>query len=164
VVERRRRGQLSGEGTKVVATNRKASHDYFLEDRLEAGIVLRGSEIKSVRAGRVSLKEAYVRIEAGEAWLVNAHIAPYDPASMQNHDPRRQRKLLLHRRQIRRAAEDVKQRGYTLVPTKLYLKGGRAKLEFALAKGKRQYDKRQELAKRDAAREIERGLSPKPRR
>jgi SsrA-binding protein len=155
---------LTDEGTKIVATNRKAAHDYFLEDRLEAGLVLQGSEIKSVRAGRVSLKEAYVRIEGGEAWLMNAHIAPYDPASMQNHDPRRQRKLLLHRRQIERAGEDIKQRGYTLVPTKLYLKRGRAKLEVALAKGKRQYDKRRELAKRDAAREIERALSPKPRR
>jgi SsrA-binding protein len=155
---------LTDEGTKVVATNRKAAHDYFLEDRMEAGIVLQGSEIKSVRAGRVSLKEAYVRIEDGEAWLVNAHIAPYDPASTQNHDPRRKRKLLLHRRQIRRAFENLKQRGYTLVPTKLYLKRGRAKLEVALAKGKRQYDKRRALAKREAAREIERALSPKPRR
>jgi SsrA-binding protein len=155
---------LSDEGTKVVATNRKAAHDYFLEDRFEAGIVLQGSEIKSVRAGRVSLKEAYVRIEHGEAWLVNAHIAPYDPASIQNHDPRRQRKLLLHRRQIQRAADDLKLRGYTLVPTKLYLKRGRAKLEIALAKGKRQYDKRRELAKREAAREIERALGPKARR
>lgn len=155
---------MSDEGTRVVATNRKATHDYFLEDRMEAGIVLQGSEIKSIRAGRVSLKEAYVRIEGGEAWLVNAHIAPYDPASMQNHEPRRQRKLLLHRRQIERAFEDLKQRGYTLVPTKLYLKRGRAKLEIALAKGKRQYDKRRALAKREAAREIERALSPKPRR
>jgi len=124
---------LTDEGTKVVATNRKAAHDYFLEDRMEAGMVLQGSEIKSIRAGRVSLKEAYVRIEDGEAWLVNAHIAPYDPASIQNHDPRRQRKLLLHRRQIQRAFEDLKQRGYTLVPTKLYLKRGRVKLEIALA-------------------------------
>ncbi len=155
---------MTDEGTKVVATNRKAAHDYFLEDRMEAGMVLQGSEIKSIRAGRVSLKEAYVRIEDGEAWLVNAHIAPYDPASIQNHDPRRQRKLLLHRRQIQRAFEDLKQRGYTLVPTKLYLKRGRVKLEIALAKGKRQYDKRRALAKREAAREIERALSSKPRR
>jgi SsrA-binding protein len=155
---------LSDEGIKIVATNRKAAHDYFLEDRFEAGIVLQGSEIKSVRAGRVSLKEAYVRVEHGEAWLVNAHIAPYDPASIQNHDPRRQRKLLLHRRQIQRVADDLKLRGYTLVPTKLYLKRGRAKLEFALAKGKRQYDKRRELAKREAGREIERALAPKARR
>lgn len=155
---------MTDEGAKVVATNRKAAHDYFLEDRLEAGIVLHGSEIKSVRAGRVSLKEAYVRIEAGEAWLMNAHIAPYDPASTQNHDPRRPRKLLLHRRQIQRAGEDLKLRGYTLVPTKLYLKRGRAKLEIALAKGKRQYNKRRELATREAAREIERALGPKSRR
>lgn len=164
MVDESRGPQLTDKGTKVVATNRKAAHDYFLEDRLEAGIVLRGSEIKSIRAGRVSLKEAHVRIEQGEAWLVNAHIAPYDPASLQNHDPRRARKLLLHRKQIQRAFEDLRQRGYTLVPTKLYLKHGRAKLEVALARGKRQYDKRRELAKREAAREIERGLSPKPRR
>lgn len=149
--------------TKVVATNRKAAHDYFLEDRLEAGLVLRGSEIKSIRAGRVSLKEAHVRIEHGEAWLVNAHIAPYDPASIQNHDPRRPRKLLLHRKQIQRSFDELRQRGYTLVPTKLYLKHGRAKVEIALARGKRQYDKRRELSEREAAREIERGLSPKHR-
>ena len=164
MAESPRKWRLSDEGIKVVATNRKAAHDYFLEDRFEAGIVLQGSEIKSVRAGRVSLKEAYVRVEHGEAWLVNAHIAPYDPASTQNHDPRRQRKLLLHRRQIEHVADDLKLRGYTLVPTKLYLKRGRAKLEFALAKGKRQYDKRRELAKREAAREIERALGPKTHR
>jgi SsrA-binding protein len=155
---------LTDDGIKVVATNRKAAHDYFLEERLEAGIVLHGSEIKSVRAGQVSLKEAYVRIEDGEAWLINAHIAPYDPASLQNHEPRRTRKLLLHRKQIARAFDELKQRGYTLVPTRLYLKRGRAKLEIALAKGKRQYDKRRELAKREAAREIERALGPKSRR
>jgi SsrA-binding protein len=155
---------LTDDGIKVVATNRKAAHDYFLEERLEAGIDLHGSEIKSVRAGQVSLKEAYVRIEDGEAWLINAHIAPYDPASLQNHEPRRTRKLLLHRKQIARAFDELKQRGYTLVPTRLYLKRGRAKLEIALAKGKRQYDKRRELAKREAAREIERALGPKSRR
>ena len=154
---------MTGEGVKVMATNRKAAHDYFLEDRLEAGIVLRGSEIKSIRAGRVSLKEAYVRVADDEAWLVNAHIAPYDPASSQNHDPRRPRKLLLHRKQIQHVFEQLRQRGYTLVPTKLYLKSGRAKVEVALARGKRQYDKRHELAKREADREIQRTLTRKTR-
>ena len=142
---------MTGEGVKVMATNRKAAHDYFLEDRLEAGI----------RAGRVSLKEAYVRVADEEAWLVNAHIAPYDPASSQNHDPRRPRKLLLHRKQIQHVFEQLRQRGYTLVPTKLYLKSGRAKVEVALARGKRQYDKRHELARREADREIQRTLTRK---
>jgi len=150
-------------GEKTVAKNRKAGRDYFLEDRLEAGIVLFGTEIKSIRASQVSLNEAYVKVERGEAWLVNAYIAPYDPASQFNHDPRRIRKLLLHRREINRLEEKVKQRGYTLVPTRMYMKHHRAKLEFALARGKRKYDKRQELAKKDAQREMERTLSRKNR-
>ncbi len=143
---------------KVVATNRKASHDYFLLDRLEAGIALQGSEIKSVRAGQVSLRESYVRIDDHEAWLVNAHIAPYDPASTLNHEPRRPRRLLLHKREIRRLYEKVRIRGYSLIPTMMYLKRGRAKIEIALARGKKQYDKRREIAKRDAEREISRAL------
>jgi SsrA-binding protein len=146
------------EGLKVVATNRKAAHDYFLGDRMEAGLVLQGSEIKSVRAGQVSLREAYVKTDGRQAWLVNAHIAPYDPASRLNHDPKRQRKLLLHRKEIARAFEHVKQGGDTLVPVRLYLKRGRAKLELALARGKRTYDKRQAVAARDARREMERAL------
>ncbi|MBN2555980.1 MAG: SsrA-binding protein SmpB [Anaerolineales bacterium] len=150
-------------GEKTVAKNRKAGRDYFLEDRLEAGIVLFGTEIKSIRASQVSLSEAYVKVERGEAWLVNAYIAPYDPASQFNHDPRRIRKLLLHRREINRLEEKVKQRGYTLVPTRMYMKQHRAKLEFALARGKRKYDKRQELAKKDAQREMDRTLSRKNR-
>jgi SsrA-binding protein len=147
--------------TKVIATNRKASHDYFLEDRLEAGIALQGSEIKSLRASQVSLREAYVRTDGQEVWLVNAHIAPYDPASRQNHDPRRERKLLLHRREIARLFEQVRQRGYTLIPTRIYLSGGRAKVEVALARGKRQYDKRREIADREAERDLRRALSHK---
>ena len=147
--------------TKVIATNRKASHDYFLEDRLEAGIALRGSEIKSLRASQVSLREAYVRTDGQEVWLVNAHIAPYDPASRLNHDPRRERKLLLHRREIARLFEQVRQRGYTLIPTRIYLSGGRAKVEVALAKGKKQYDKRREIADREAERDLRRALSHK---
>jgi SsrA-binding protein len=147
--------------TKVIATNRKASHDYFLEDRLEAGIALQGSEIKSLRASQVSLREAYVRTDGQEVWLVNAHIAPYDPASRLNHDPRRERKLLLHRREIAKLFEQVRLRGYTLIPTRIYLSGGRAKVEVALARGKKQYDKRREIADREAERDLRRALSHK---
>ncbi|MFA9405087.1 MAG: SsrA-binding protein SmpB [Anaerolineales bacterium] len=150
---------MKNSGQKIVARNRKASHDYFLEDFAEAGIVLLGTEIKSIRAGQVSLKEAYVRLDGQEAFLVNAHIAPYNPASHFNHDPRRPRKLLLHKREIRRMHEKVSQRGYTIVPTKMYLSKGRAKVEIATARGKRQYDKRKEIAKREIDREIERGLA-----
>ena len=124
---------------------------------------LRGSEIKSVRAGQVSLREAYVRIDGREAWLMNAHIAPYDPASQMNHEPKRPRKLLLHRKQILRLGDQVHTRGRTIIPTKMYLSGGRAKLEIAVATGKKKYDKRREIAKREAAREIERALSRKGR-
>lgn len=148
----------TGREALVVARNRKAGHDYFLEDRLEAGLVLRGPEIKSVRARQVSLREAYVRIENGEAWLMNAHIAPYQPASRDNHDPLRPRKLLLHHKELARLEERVRQRGYTVVPTQMLLRGGRAKLEIALARGKRKYDKRREIAKRDANRDMERAL------
>ena len=150
---------MKNSGQKIVARNRKASHDYFLEDFAEAGIVLLGTEIKSIRAGQVSLKEAYVRLDRHEAFLVNAHIAPYNPASHFNHDPRRPRKLLLHKREIRRMHEKVSQRGYTIVPTKMYLTKGRAKVEIATARGKRQYDKRKEIAKRETDREIEREMA-----
>jgi len=144
-------------GVKVVATNRKAKHEYFLLDYYEAGMALMGSEIKSIRAGQISLAEAYVRIdERGEAWLVDAHIAPYEQASIFNHEPRRPRKLLLHRRELNRLRDEVRQKGVTIIPTRVYLKEGRAKVEIAVAKGKRQYDKRQAIAKRDAQREIER--------
>ncbi len=155
---------MSEESNKVVASNRKASRDYFLEDRLEAGIVLLGSEIKSVRAGQVSLRESYVRVDGREAWLMNAHIAPYDPASRENHEPKRPRKLLLHRREIVRLFDQVRIRGRTIIPTKMYLRRGRAKLEIALATGKKKYDKRREIAKRDAAREVERALRRKGRK
>lgn len=143
---------------KVVATNRKARHEYTFDDAFEAGLVLMGSEIKSIRAGRVSLQEGYVQIENGEAWLVNVHIAPYDPASRQGHEPRRTRKLLLHRRQIDRLFSRAREKGFTIVPTKLYLKDGRAKVEIALARGKKLYDKREALAKRDSKRQVERAL------
>jgi len=143
-------------GIKVVATNRKASHEYFLLDRLEAGIVLQGSEIKSIRAGQISLAEAYVRVDGQQAWLEDAHIAPYEQASHYNHEPRRPRKLLLHHKEIRRLWDEVRQKGVTIVPLRVYLKDGRAKLEIAVAKGKKLYDKRQAIAKRDAEREVER--------
>ena len=143
-------------GVKVVANNRKAKHEYFLLDTFEAGLVLKGSEIKSIRAGQMSLAQAYVSIENGEAWLVNAHIAPYNQASRFNHDPLRHRKLLLHRKQIRKLFENVRQKGTTIVPLRVYLKDGKAKVEIALAKGKKHYDKRAEIAKRDAQRDLDR--------
>ena len=143
---------------KVVATNRKAGHDYFLSDTYEAGIVLKGSEIKSIRAGQVSIREAYVQIENLEAWLINAHIAPYEQASYLGHDPRRKRKLLLHRKELNRLWDAVRKKGVTIVPTRVYLKDGRAKIEIAVGRGKKQYDKRQAIAQRDAQREIERNL------
>lgn len=142
---------------KIVAKNRKAHFDFFLLEHFEAGLSLQGSEIKSIRAGQVSLSEAYIRIENGrEAWLENAHIAPYDAASHYNHDPKRPRRLLLHSREIRELWDSVRIKGVTIVPVQLYLKEGRAKLDIAIAKGKKQYDKRQEIAKRDQEREIKR--------
>ena len=141
---------------KVVATNRKASFEYFLLEHYEAGLALQGSEIKSVRAGQVSIAEAYVKVDEKEAWLVNAHIAPYDPASRFNHDPIRQRRLLLHKKEIRQLWDSVRQKGVTVIPTRMYLKEGRAKVEIALAKGKKLHDKRQAIAKRDIERELNR--------
>ncbi len=146
---------------KVVATNRKASHEYFLLERFEAGIALQGSEIKSIRAGQISLAEAYVDIDGQEAWLRDAHIAPYEQASIYNHEPRRPRKLLLHRKEIHRLWDQVRQKGVTIVPLRIYLKEGRAKVEIAVAKGKKLYDKRETIAKRDMQREIERDFSRK---
>ncbi|WP_322792667.1 SsrA-binding protein SmpB [Bellilinea sp.] len=141
---------------KVVATNRKARFEYFLLDTFEAGIALQGSEIKSIRAGQISLAEAYVQTDGKEAWLINAHIAPYEQANRFNHDPRRPRKLLLHKREIRELWNAVRQKGVTIVPVQVYLKEGKAKVEIAIAKGKKLYDKRHEIAKRDQTREIER--------
>lgn len=143
-------------GIKIVATNRKAKHEYFLLDIYEAGLVLKGSEIKSIRAGQVSLAQAYVSIDGNEAWLVNSHIAPYDEASRNNHDPLRTRKLLLHRKEIHKLADKVRQKGGTIIPLRIYLKDGKAKIEIALAKGKKHYDKRADIAKRDAQREMDR--------
>ncbi len=148
---------------KVLATNRSAYHDYFIDETVEAGIVLTGSEIKSVRASQMNLKESYALVRNGQAWLIGAHISPYDPSSRDNHDPRRERRLLLHRREIARLVDKIKQKGYTLVPTRVYLKNNRAKLELGLARGKKQYDKREAIAKRDSAREIQRAVKVRSR-
>ncbi len=145
------------EKIKVIANNRKASFEYFLLERFEAGLALQGSEIKSIRAGQISIQESYVDIENGEqAWLVEAHIAPYEQANRYNHDPKRRRRLLLHKKQIRELWNNVRIKGMTVVPTRVYLKNGRAKIEIALAKGKKAYDKRATIAKRDEARNAER--------
>jgi len=143
---------------KNIAVNRKAYHDYNIEERYEAGIALQGSEIKSVREGRVSLREGYVTIRNGEAWLVNVHIAPYELAGYAQHDSRRERKLLLHRKQIFELSQAVQAKGFTIVPLRLYLRDNRAKVEIALVRGKKQYDKRAALAKREAERSMERAV------
>lgn len=155
--------QSSGDGRKIVATNRKARHEYFLEDAFEAGIVLAGSEIKSIRDGRVNLRDGYVSAQDGELWLMNVHIADYKQSGPYGHDPLRPRKLLLHRKEITRILARIQEKGYTLVPTLMYLKRGRAKVEIALARGKRQYDKRQTLAERDSRRQIDRALRERDR-
>jgi SsrA-binding protein len=145
------------EDFKVVATNRKASFEYFLLEKFEAGLSLQGSEIKSIRAGQVSIQESFVEIENGEqAWLVEAHIAPYEQANRFNHEPRRKRRLLMHKKEIRKLWDNVRIKGMTIVPLRIYLKDGRAKIEIALAKGKKAYDKRATIAKRDEARSAER--------
>jgi SsrA-binding protein len=155
---------MSSENIKVVATNRKARHDYHVHDTYEAGLVLTGSEIKSVRAGQISLREGYVREVGGEMWLFDVHIAHYSHASIRNHEPQRPRKLLLRRREIDRLAADAQAKSYTIVPLRVYLRRGLAKVEIALARGKRQYDKRQAIAKRDAKRQMDRALSDERKR
>jgi len=143
----------------VVAENRRARHDYHIEESIESGIVLTGSEIKSVRAGRVNLRGSYARVFNNEVFLYDAHIAPYEQSGTYfNHDPMRPRKLLLHRREIRRLIGLVRQKGLTLVPLRIYFKGRRAKVELGIARGKKLYDKREDIAKRDAQRDIERAL------
>ncbi len=141
---------------KTIAVNRKAHHDYFIDDTFEAGMVLLGTEIKSVRAGRVNLRDSYAQIKNGEIWLLNTHIAAYEQAGRESHEPRRPRKLLLHRYQIQRLIQKLQAKGYTLIPLRLYLKDNRAKIEIGLAHGKRQYDKRESIAKREAEREMDR--------
>jgi len=141
---------------KVVSTNQKARYQYYLKEHFEAGLELRGSEIKSIRAGQVSLKESYVYVDGHQAWLVDAHIAPYVSANRFNHDPKRRRRLLLHKREIKKLWVAIRQKGMTIVPVRMYLKNSLAKVEIAVAKGKKLYDKRHEIAKRDMKREVAR--------
>lgn len=149
---------MSSERIKIVAENRKAFHDYFVEDRIEAGIILTGTEIKSIRNGRVNLKDSYARVDNGEIWVHQMHISPYDQGNRYNHDPLRPRKLLLHRSEINKLAGKVQQQGLTLIPIKIYLKKGLAKVELAVGQGKKKYDKRQALSEREGKRDIERAL------
>ncbi len=143
---------------KIMMTNRKAYHNYHIQDSVEAGIVLTGTEIKSIREGRANLGDAYVKPENGELWLLNAHIARYDPGSYSSHEPMRPRKLLLHRREINTLASKVSEKGLTLVPIRLYIKDSRAKVEVALAKGKKLYDKRDSMILRETQREMGRAV------
>ena len=141
---------------KIIARNKKARFEYHLLENYEAGISLKGSEIKSIRTRQVSIAEAYIQTDGQEAWIINAHISPYDPASRQNHDPKRQRKHLLHKKEIRELWEGVRQKGLTIIPTELYLRDGKAKLNISLARGKKLYDKRQAIAERDIQRDMAR--------
>ena len=150
---------MSDNAVKTIATNRKARHDYHIDDTFEAGIALTGTEIKSIRAGRVSLRDSYATVKEGELWLQNAHIAPYDQGTYANHEPRRPRKLLMHRREINRIAGKLLEKGFTLVPLRLYLKNNLAKVELGLARGKKQYDKRAALRQRETRREIDRAVA-----
>ena len=146
-----------------IAVNRRARHEYLIEETLEAGIALVGSEVKALREGKANLKDSYGRIEGDEVWLWNAHISPYGPASQFGHEPTRTRKLLLHREQIARLTGKVKERGLTLIPLRLYFKSGRAKLELALARGKKQHDKRNAIREREVKREMDRAMSVRRR-
>jgi SsrA-binding protein len=150
-------------GEKLIAENRKARHDYHLLHRVEAGLVLTGSEVKSLRQGGAQIQRAFGDIRDSELWLVGAHIAPYEQAGIENHEPDRDRKLLLHRREIDSLKGKVQERGFTLVPTRLYFKDGRAKVELALAKGKDVRDRRREISKRESDRQIERALKQRSR-
>jgi SsrA-binding protein len=150
-------------GIKVIAKNRKASHEYHLSERYEAGMVLTGTEIKSIRNHRVDLKRSYVRMTQGEAWVYDLHISPYEQGNRENPDPERPRKLLMRRKELAQIYRALQDRGVTLIPTSLYLKDGYAKLEIAIARGKKLYDKREDIAKRDAQRQIDRALREKYR-
>ena len=150
-----------GEIFKLIANNKKAYHDYFIEDKYEAGIVLVGTEVKSLRMGKCSIKEAFIRIENGEVYVYNMHISPYEKGNIFNKDPLRVRKLLLHKHQINKIAGQVAQKGYTLVPLRIYLKGSLVKVEIGLARGKKQHDKRRDIAKKDQRREAEKDFKVK---
>ncbi|WP_017553706.1 SsrA-binding protein SmpB [Heyndrickxia coagulans] len=146
-----------GEG-KVLAQNKKASHDYFIEETYEAGIVLQGTEIKSIRAGRVNLRDSFARVEKGEVFVYGMHISPYEQGNRYNHDPLRPRKILLHKKEIDRLAGVTKEKGYALIPLKIYIKNGYAKVLLGVGRGKKNYDKRESLKRKEAAREIERAF------
>ncbi|HIJ60954.1 MAG TPA: SsrA-binding protein SmpB [Nitrospirae bacterium] len=143
---------------KIIAQNRKAFHDYFIEDTYEAGIVLKGTEVKSIREGRINLKDSYVIIKDLEAFLLNCHISPYSHGNIMNHDPLRTRKLLLHKKEIMRLLGKSQQKGYAIIPLRVYFKGPHAKIEIGLAKGKREYEKRESIKERDAKKEIEKAM------
>jgi len=151
------------DGIRTIATNKKAKRDYFIDDIFEAGLVLEGTEVKSLREGRVNLKDAYARIKNGEVYLISAHISPYAFGTHKNHDPERERKLLLHRREIRRLYGKTQERGFTLVPLSIYFKNGRAKLELGLGRGKAKYDKREAIKKKQEQRDLERALKERNR-
>jgi SsrA-binding protein len=146
------------EPERVIVSNRRARHEYHIEESVEAGLVLTGTEVKSLRSGRVSLSDAYARVDGGEVWLHHLHIPPYDAGNIFNHDPLRRRKLLLHQQQIRRLEGKASQKGYTLIPLRLYFSRGRAKVEIALARGKKLYDKREAIGEREAGREARRAI------
>lgn len=150
-------------GEKIISQNKKAFHDYIIEEKYEAGIVLTGTEIKSVRSGKVNLRDSFAQIRRGEITLHNAHISPYEQGNRFNHEPLRTRKLLLHKSEILKLFGMIKEKGYTLVPTKIYLKNGLAKIEVALAKGKKVHDKRESMKERDAKREMEKALKQQTR-
>lgn len=147
---------MAKETMKLVANNKKAYHDYFIEEKFEAGLVLHGTEVKSLRLGKCSIKESYIRIEDGEVWVYGCHVSPYEKGNIFNKDPLRPKKLLLHRSQIDKLAGQIKEKGYTIMPLQVYFSNGKAKIEIGLAKGKKLYDKRADIAKKDAKREAER--------
>ncbi len=146
---------MSGEALKLVANNKKAYHDYFIDEKYEAGLVLHGTEVKSMRMGKCSIKESFVRIENNEVWVYGMHISPYEKGNIFNRDPLRPKKLLMHKAQIRKLTGQLAEKGFTLVPLQVYFKDGRAKVEIGLARGKKLYDKRQDIAKKDQRREAE---------
>ncbi len=146
---------------KVISTNRKARHDFRIEETYEAGIVLTGTEVKSIRNARVNLKDSYAKVEGGELFLYNMHVSPYDPGNRYNHEPLRTRKLLMHKSEIGRLAGKVKEKGYALIPLKVYFREGLVKIELGLARGKKKYDKRRDIAERDQKREMEREFKEK---
>ena len=154
---------MGKESVKLVANNKKAYHDYFIDDSFEAGIELYGTEVKSIRMGKCSIKESFIKIENGQVYVYGMHVSPYEKGNIFNKDPLRIRKLLLHRAEIRRLLSKIKDKGYTLVPLKVYFKGSLVKVEMGLARGKKLYDKREDIAKKDARREIERGFREKNR-